>query len=177
MKRLLTPRTLLRPWRDDDLAPYAALSADPLVMEHYPAPYTRAESEESFARIRAHFERHGFGLWVLEIRDDPGFAGFVGLQIPTFETHFTPCIEAGWRLADKYWGKGYATEAARAALAFAFDELGKDEVVAMTVPGNLRSRRVMEKLGMTRDPADDFDHPRLPAGHPLQRHVLYRIRR
>ena len=128
-------------------------------------------------RIEAHFDRHGFGPWVVEIPGVTDCAGFVGLMVPAFEAHFTPCIEIGWRLARPYWGKGYATEAARAALDYAFDTLHADEVVAITVPANRPSRAVMERLGMVYDPAGDFDHPNLPAGHLLQRHVLYRKQR
>jgi RimJ/RimL family protein N-acetyltransferase len=111
----------------------------------------------------------------VEVRGGAAFAGFVGLSVPRFEAHFAPCVEIGWRLAAQHWGHGYATEGARAALAFGFGTLGLEEIVAFTAPRNVRSRRVMEKIGMTYDPADDFDHPLLPEGHPLRRHVLYRI--
>jgi len=143
-------------------------------MEHFPAVLTRAGSDELVDRIEAHFERHGFGLWAVEVVDQVPFIGFVGLAVPSFEAHFTPCVEIGWRLALKSWGRGYATEAARACLAFAFERAGMDALVAMTVPENIRSRRVMERLGMTHDPADDFDHPTLP---DRRRHVLYRLNR
>ena len=146
-------------------------------MEHMPGLLTRAESDAAAARIEEHFAAHGFGLWAVEIPGVAAFAGFVGLSVPRFQAAFTPCVEVGWRLAAAHWGQGYATEGARAALAAAFGELGLEEVVSFTVPGNVASRRVMEKLGMVRDPAEDFDHPALPAGHPLRRHVLYRIRR
>ncbi|MBX7097831.1 MAG: GNAT family N-acetyltransferase [Myxococcaceae bacterium] len=174
---LPTSRVVLRDWRDEDLAPFAALNADPAVMEHFPACLTRAESDALAARIRTRLAARGFGLWALELPGVATFAGFVGLTVPIFEAHFTPCVEIGWRLARVHWGHGYAQEAARAALAFGFDVLDLPEVVALTVPGNARSRRVMEALGMRHDVADDFDHPSLPAGHPLQRHVLYRKRR
>jgi RimJ/RimL family protein N-acetyltransferase len=124
-------------------------------------------------RLITHFDRYGFGLWAVEEAGSKSFIGFAGLSIPPFEAAFTPCVEVGWRLARDHWGKGHATEAARAALTFAFQTLGLREVVAMTVPGNARSWRVMEKLGMRR--TEEFDHPRVPAGHPLRRHVLYRI--
>ncbi|MEL7360932.1 MAG: GNAT family N-acetyltransferase [Bacteroidota bacterium] len=171
-----TPRLRLRWWHDGDLEPFAALNADPRVMEYFPEPLARSESDAVAARIRKHFGTHGFGYWAVEIPDVTPFAGFVGLAAPRFEAHFTPCVEIGWRLATDHWGRGYATEAARAALAYAFETLHLDEVVSMTAVQNVRSRRVMEKIGMTYGPDDDFDHPLLPAGHPLTRHVLYRIR-
>jgi RimJ/RimL family protein N-acetyltransferase len=174
---LRTDRLLLRRWRSDDRVPFAALNADPRVMEHFPATLSRQESDGRAERIEAHFEKHGFGLWAVEISGVASFAGFLGLSIPGFEAHFTPCIEIGWRLAAEYWNHGYATEGARAALAFGFESLQAKEIVSSTVPANVRSRRVMEKLGMTRSPSDDFDHPVLPEGHPLRRHVLYRLAR
>lgn len=172
---LRTERLILRGWRPADIEPFAALNADPGVMEHFPSTLTRAESEALVANIRAHFDQRGFGLWVVEVPGVVDFAGFVGLNVPPFEAPFTPCVEIGWRLARSAWGRGYATEGAAAALDFAFADLGLDEVVSFTVTANERSRRVMERLGMHRSPADDFDHPRLPAGHPLRRHVLYRV--
>jgi RimJ/RimL family protein N-acetyltransferase len=153
------------------------MNADPRVMEHLPAALSRRESDALARRIRAHFAAYGFGLWAVELPDRVEFAGFVGLSVPTFEAHFTPCVEVGWRIAQECQGSGYATEGAGAALAFGFDALGLDEIVSFTVPANRRSRRVMEKLGMVRDPADDFDHPSLAPGHALCRHVLYRLRR
>jgi RimJ/RimL family protein N-acetyltransferase len=153
------------------------MNADPRVVEHLPAALSRGESDALAARIEAHFDQHGFGLWAVEIPDVTPFAGFVGLSVPRFETRFTPCVEIGWRFAAQHWGCGYATEGARAALAFGVEELQLDEIVSFTVPGNVRSRRVMERIGMTHEPADDFDHPALPEGHPLRRHVLYRIAR
>lgn len=174
---LRTKRLVLRAWRESDLEPFAALNADPRVMEHLPAVPSRAESDAAAASIRAHFDQHGFGYWAVEVMGGAPFIGFAGLARPRFEAPFTPCVEIGWRLAAEHWGRGYATEAARGALRFAFDELALDEILAWTVPTNQRSRRVMDKLGMRRDPADDFDHPRLPDDHPLRRHVLYRIGR
>jgi len=170
-------RLLLRPWRESDLEPFAALNADPVVMEHFAKPLDRAESNAFVARIQAHFERHGFGFWAVEVPGVAELVGLCGLAIPTFETHFTPCVEIGWRLARNYWGKGYATEAALMSIQYGVKERKLAEIVAFTVPGNLRPRAVMERIGMTRSPADDFDHPNLPEGHPLRRHVLYRIRR
>ena len=177
MSALVTARLRLRAWRESDLTPFAALNADPDVMRHFPEPLDREASDALVGRIQAHFDRHGFGPWVVEIPGITDCAGFVGLMVSAFEAHFTPCIEIGWRLAKPYWGKGYATEAATAALAYAFDTLQADEVVAITVPTNRPSRAVMERIGMTRDPYGDFDHPNLPEGHVLQRHVLYRKKR
>src|SRR5262245_13161694 len=171
-----TERLILRRWTADDLAPFAAMNADPRVMEYFPECLTREESDGMAARIEARFDELGFGLWAVEIPNVVGFAGYVGLTVPRFESHFTPCIEMGWRLASEHWGHGYATEAARAAVTFGFERLELKEIVAFTVPANVRSRRVMEKIGMTRNPADDFDHPRVPEGHLLRHHVLYRIR-
>ncbi|HEX4561896.1 MAG TPA: GNAT family N-acetyltransferase [Gemmatimonadales bacterium] len=169
-----THRLHLRLWRDEDFPAFAALNADPRVMEYLPRPLDRAESDARAARIRAHFARHGFGLWAVEVPGVADFIGFVGLSVPDFEAHFTPCIEVGWRLAHEHWGQGYATEAARAALDFGFRRLALEEIVSSTVPANRRSRSVMERVGMTRTAADDFDHPVLPEEHPLRRHVLYR---
>jgi ribosomal-protein-alanine N-acetyltransferase len=170
-----TERLKLRRWRERDREPFAALNADPAVMEHFPALLDRDESDALVERIESGFERHGFGLWALELRDGGEFVGFAGLAVPPFEPHFTPAVEVGWRLARSAWGRGYATEAGRAALTFGFEGLGLDEVVSMTAVGNARSRAVMERLGMIHDPTDDFDHPGLPAGDPRRRHVLYRI--
>lgn len=174
---LRTERLVLRGWRDEDRAPFAAMNADPEVMEHFPAPLTTAESDTAVDRIQAHFDEHGWGLWAVEVPGAADFVGFVGLWAPTFEAHFTPCVEVGWRLARSAWGQGFATEGGRAALRYGFDVLGLDEVVSMTSVGNERSRRVMEKLGLTHDPADDFDHPNVPEDSRVRRHVLYRIRR
>jgi RimJ/RimL family protein N-acetyltransferase len=171
-----TPRLVLRPWRDDDLAPFAALNADPVVMEYFPAPLGRAESDALVARFREHAVEHGYAPWAVEVRGGAPFVGYVGLLRPRFEARFTPCVEIGWRLARAHWGRGYATEGARAVLDDAFRRLGLDEVVSFTTAANLRSRAVMERLGMTRAPDDDFDHPIFPPGHRLRRHVLYRTR-
>jgi len=147
---LRTPRLLLRRWRDTDRPPFAALNADPLVMEHFPAPLRPNESDDLVDRIEAGFEERGWGLWAVEV---------------------------GWRLAREHWGRGYATEGAHAALSFGFDELALDEIVSFTTHGNSRSRRVMERLGMRRDPAEDFENPNLPDGDALRPHVLYRLDR
>ena len=173
---LSTPRLLLRPWRDDDVDAFAAMFEDPAVME-FLMPADRAAIDAIVGRVRAHFDRHGYGWWAAELRTTGAFIGFIGLVHIPFEAHFTPAVEVGWRLASAYWGQGYATEGARASLDAAFTQLGLAEIVSITVPANVRSLRVMERIGMTRDPAGDFDHPRLPEGNPLRRHVLYRIGR
>jgi len=170
------PRTLrlvLRQWRDDDGPPFAALNADPEVMQHFPSTLDETESRALAYRCAAQLEVDGYGIWAVEVVESGTFVGFVGLARPRWEASFTPCTEIGWRLARSAWGHGYATEAARAALEVAFGPAELDEVVSFTTVGNTRSRAVMERLGMTR--TEDFDHPRLPDGHPLQRHVLYRL--
>jgi RimJ/RimL family protein N-acetyltransferase len=172
-----TDRLYLRRWVPGDRAPFAAINADPRVMEHFPSVLSRDDSDALAARIEAHFDRYGFGLWAVEIPGIAPFAGFAGLSVPEFEAHFTPCVEIGWRLGAEHWRRGYATEAARAALAFGFETLGLEEIVSFTVSDNLRSRRVMERIGMHRNPADDFDHPALSEGDPLRRHVMYRMTR
>jgi RimJ/RimL family protein N-acetyltransferase len=146
-------------------------------MEYFPSALDRAESDAFADRVEAGFIANGYGLWAVELPGEAEFIGYVGLALQTFEAHFTPAVEVGWRLARNYWGRGFATEAARAAVGDGFDRVGLEEIVSFTVPANIRSVRVMEGLGMKRDPADDFDHPRLPVGHHLRRHVLYRIRR
>jgi RimJ/RimL family protein N-acetyltransferase len=173
---LRTSRLLLRPWRDEDIAAFAEMSADPIVMEYLLSLSHRGLSAEAWAaRARAHWDEHGFGQWVVELPGAASFIGVVGLGEVAYEAPFTPAVEVAWRLARPGWGRGYATEAARAALDYGFDKLGLSEIVALTVPANQRSRRVMQRLGMTRSPEDDFDHPRVPEG-PLKRHVLYRLR-
>ena len=143
-------------------------------MEFFPRVLTRGESDELVGRIEAGFARDGFGLWAVEVREAGEFVGFAGLNPVEFEAPFTPAVEVGWRLARTAWGNGYATEAGRAALEFGFERVGLAEVVSFTTAANRRSRAVMERLGMSRDPADDFEHPSLPPGHPQRPHVLYR---
>jgi ribosomal-protein-alanine N-acetyltransferase len=172
---LRTERLRLRRWRPGDRAPFAALNADPEVMRYFPSALTPEDSDGFIDRIEAGFGRYGFGLWALEVVAAGEFIGFTGLSVPSFDAHFTPAVEIGWRLARSAWGHGYATEAARGALASGFTDYGLDEVVSFTSLANVRSQAVMRRIGMTHDPADDFDHPRLPAGHPLQRHVLWRL--
>jgi RimJ/RimL family protein N-acetyltransferase len=173
--RIETDRLVLRHWQDSDRVTFAALNSDPRVMRFMPAVLSRDESDAVFDRVQAHFKERGFGPFAVTLPPDDAFIGYVGLLVPGFEAHFTPCIEILWRLAAEHWNRGLATEGAQAVVRYAFETLGFDEVVSFTVPENLPSRRVMEKLGMTHDEADDFDHPGLQQGHPLRRHVLYRI--
>jgi RimJ/RimL family protein N-acetyltransferase len=172
---IVTPRLFLRRWKDADREPFARMNADPAVMRFFPSTLTREESDRAVDRVYAHFAEHGFGVWAVEVRDTGAFAGFIGLSKPRFEAHFTPCVEIGWRLAREHQGQGLATEGARATVEFAFGRLGLTDLVSFTVPANLPSRHVMEKIGMTHDARDDFDHPDIPVGHPLRRHVLYRL--
>ncbi len=169
-----TQRLILRDWTDADFAPFAELNADPDVMRYLRAPLDRAESDALAERIATGLCENGWGLWAVEVAGGAPFIGFVGLAMQNFEAQFTPAVEVGWRLGRSSWGQGYAVEAARAALDLGFGA-GLDEVVSMTSVTNRKSRRVMEKLGMTHNPADDFEHPALPEGHPLRAHVLYRI--
>ena len=172
---LRTERLVLRRWRESDREPFGALNADPAVMERLPAPLTRDESDAMIDRIEAGFEERGYGLWAVEVIDGPPCVGFVGLNDAGFDAPFTPTVEVGWRLAREAWGHGFATEAARATLADGFTRVRLDEIVSFTTPGHARSRAVMERIGMSRDPADDFGHPRFPPGHRLHDHVLYRL--
>lgn len=176
-RELRTPRLLLRRWRSADAAPFAEINGDPRVAEHLPGTMTRTERDALIARIEAGFESRGFDVWAVEAPGVCDLAGFVGLTVPRRTLPFSPCVEIGWRLAPAVQGRGYASEAARAALDFGFGALGLAEIVSFTVPANVRSIAVMERIGMTRDPAGDFDHPALPVGHRLRRHVLYRARR
>ncbi len=170
-----TERLLLRGWQDSDRAPWAAMNADPRVREFFPETLDRAESDASLDRLHAHIATHGFGFWALEEKASGEFIGFTGLIRTPFAAPFTPCVEIGWRLARPCWGEGYACEAARASLDDGFGRLGLAEIVSCAVTGNLRSRRVMERIGMRHDPGGDFLHPNMPPGHKLQHHVLYRI--
>lgn len=175
---LQTDRLLLREWRAEDRDPFAALNADAEVMRHFRSTLTRDESDSLADGAAAHLVEHGWGLWAVEVISTGTFIGFTGLNRPSFDAHFTPAIEVGWRLARAAWGFGYATEAARAAVDVAFDPvggLGLAEVVSFTTVDNARSRAVMRRLGMTHDPADDFDSPSLPPGHPQRPHVLHRL--
>jgi RimJ/RimL family protein N-acetyltransferase len=170
-----TERLLLRRWREADLAPFAALNADPEVRAYLQGPVTRTQSDASAQIIEADLERRGWGLWAVEVVETAEFIGFVGLAEATFSAPFTPSVEVGWRLARPAWGHGYATEAARAALRFGFQEVELTEILSFTATINLRSRAVMERIGMQRDLNGDFDHPFVPKGDPLRPHVLYRL--
>ena len=174
---LETIRLILRPWREADRAPFAAINADPVVMEYMPHTLSVEESDGLVNDIEAHVRQHGYGRFAVEPRGEARFIGYIGLAISDFQAPFTPCVEIAWRLAQRYWNRGLATEGAQRVLEYAFDTLRLKEVVSFTIPSNLRSRRVMEKLGMTYDPRDDFDHPKLPPGHPMRHHVLYRLTR
>ncbi|MEJ8654449.1 GNAT family N-acetyltransferase [Streptomyces sp. MS1.AVA.3] len=173
MSELRTERLLLRGWRESDLAPWAAMNADPEVRAHFPEVLTREQSEASVARFQAALEARGWGWWAVEVRATGEFIGFTGLD-PVEEAMPFTGVEAGWRLARPAWGHGYATEAAEAALAYGFTTLALPEILAVTTTTNLRSQAVMRRIGMTRNPADDFDDPGVPDG-PLRRSVVYRI--
>ncbi|NOL44439.1 GNAT family N-acetyltransferase [Kribbella sandramycini] len=177
MADLTTDRLLLRQWRESDKEPFAALNADPVVMEHFLKPVSREDSDALVDYTAAKIADQGWGLWAVEVRETGEFIGFTGLAVPRFDAPFLPGVEIGWRLAKAAWGNGYATEAARAALGYGFGPAGMTEILSFTATTNLPSQRVMQKIGMTRDEAGDFDHPRIPPGHRLQRHVLYRISR
>jgi RimJ/RimL family protein N-acetyltransferase len=174
---LRTGRLILRRWRESDLDPFARLSGNPHVMRFFDRTRTRDECAAFIERTRQTIDNYGFGIWALELIDGDPFIGFVGFFRTSEEFSFGPAVEIGWRLAEAHWGKGYAPEAAQAALADAFSRLDTDEIIAMTAIGNLPSRRVMEKLGMGHDPAETFDHPRIPVGNPARGHVLYRLSR
>lgn len=173
---LRTKRLILRRWTANDIAPFAALNADPVVMERFPSTLTLDQTKSFVAAAEAHFEREGFGLWAAELIETGEMIGFVGLSIPKFEAHFTPCVEIGWRLAHKHWGQGFAPEGAHEVLNDGFTRLKLEQIVSFTSTLNSNSIRVMEKIGMKRDPSEDFDHPRVEEGHHLRRHVLYRIK-
>ena len=173
VERLETGRLILRRWREEDRVSFRRMNADPRVMEFMPKVLEAAESDALMDRMERHFEEHGFGLFAVELKGDGEFIGFVGLSVPGFEAAFMPAVEIGWRLAAEYWGQGLATEAAREALRYAFDVVGLASVVSFTVPANVRSLRVMERIGMQM--VGEFEHPRLPVGHVLRRHLLYRV--
>jgi RimJ/RimL family protein N-acetyltransferase len=168
-------RVRLRRWRDEDREAFASMNADGRVMEFFRGRLSRVESDAMVDHINDHFGKHDFGLWAIEVPGVAPFVGFAGLAWARFSAHFTPCVEVGWRLAFEHWGRGYATEASRLALRYGFGALALSEIVSFTSATNHRSRAVMERLGMRRDPADDFDYPSFPEGHPLRRHVLYRL--
>lgn len=175
MTELRTDRLMLRHWRPEDRAPFADLNDDPEVMAHFPSHQTREQSDAMADRIGTFLDERGWGLWAVEVAESGEFAGFTGLAIPRFDAAFMPAVEIGWRLARGAWGRGIASEAARASMHHGFSVLGLDEIVAMIVPGNVRSQAVATRLGMVRDESADFDHPLIPEGSPLRRHWLYRI--
>lgn len=170
---LIGPRVKLRSWRDTDCEPFVAMNADAKVMEFFPQLFTPAQSFAAFERLKKRIEDRGWGLWVVDIRDE--FAGFTGLAEPTFEAPFTPCVEIGWRFHTRFWGQGYALESARLALRFGFENLRLEEIVSFTARINKRSERLMQRLGMMAYPRYDFEHPKIPPGHPVRDHVFYRI--
>jgi RimJ/RimL family protein N-acetyltransferase len=171
-----TDRLVLRGWRDDDHDAFASMNADPELMRYFPDALTRQQSDAMFDRMQAVLESQGWGLWAIERQDTAELIGFTGLAVPSYDLPFNPCVEVGWRLARSAWGRGFATEAAREALRVGVDELGLPEVVSFTSVPNTRYQAVMERIGMTRDPGGDFEHPAVPPGDPLRHHVLYRIR-
>ena len=175
MIHLETDRMLLRDWSGDDLEPFAAMNADEKVMEFYPATVSREDSDALAMRLQQDMDVIGFGHYAVEVKSTGDFIGYVGISQVRFPADFAPALEIGWRLAAESWGHGYATEAARACMVHAFSQFEIPDLVSFTTRGNTRSIAVMERIGMLRNPADDFEHPNLPAGHPLRPHVLYRI--
>jgi RimJ/RimL family protein N-acetyltransferase len=175
VRQLRTERLLLRPWRAEDREPFAVMNADPAVMEYFPATLSRDKSDALAERIDSDIQRLGYGFWAVEILGEAPFIGFVGIVAANSDMPFSPAIEIGWRLAKEHWGRGFASEGARAAADFGFAELSLEQIVALTAAENVRSRRVMERLGMRRDPAEDFLYPTLAADDPIAPHVLYRV--
>ena len=174
--KIKTKRLILRPWQEEDFEAFADLNADPKVMEYFPSPLSRKESDDLAKHISLKMQEQGWGLWAVSVPEVAPFIGFIGLAVPTFSAHFTPAVEIGWRLASKFWGQGYATEGALEVLKYGFTELSLKEIVSFTATGNKPSRKVMERIGMHTDLADDFNHPKLAEGNRLQRHVLYRLK-
>jgi RimJ/RimL family protein N-acetyltransferase len=172
---LETKRLILRTWHDDDIDPMTLINQDPKVCEFLLGVGDRKATIAGAERINKHFQDHGFSLYAVELKSTHEMIGWTGLMIPSFESHFTPAVEIGWRLASEHWNKGYATEAATAVLDYAFTTLNLNEVVSFTVVNNKASRRVMEKIGLQHNSHDDFDHPKISIEHPLSRHVLYRL--
>jgi RimJ/RimL family protein N-acetyltransferase len=170
-----TDRLILRAWKEEDLLPFSQLNADPQVMEHFPKLMSLSETESMIKVIHQRQLEHGFCLFATELKTTGDFIGFIGLNIPNYQTPFSPFVEIGWRLAAKFWNQGYATEGALATLKYGFQTLNLKEIVSFTATTNLTSQRVMEKIGMTRDLDGDFEHPSLDKNHRLARHVLYRV--
>jgi len=171
-----TARLILRQWRPEDRGPFAALNADPVVMEHFPSTLTRAESDAYADRAEAGITANGYGLFAVEVKGGAPFIGYVGLTALNPAVPYAPAIEIGWRLARDAWGHGYASEAASAVLRHGFEVLDLDEIVSITATTNLRSAAVMQRIGLLADPSKDFEHPVLPEGHRLRRHVYYSLR-
>lgn len=176
MTSIKTDRLILRPWREEDFKPFAKLNADARVMEYFPSTLSSEESDKVAKRIQRKIEEKGWGLWAVSVPGIAEFIGFIGLNDVDFPAPFAPAVEIGWRIDFDYWGKGYATEGAMACLKYGFETLSLNEIVSFTAVQNTRSRAVMERIGMHRDPKDDFDHPKLPEGHQLKKHVLYRLK-
>jgi RimJ/RimL family protein N-acetyltransferase len=174
-KLLNTQRLTLRRWQESDFAPFAAMNADPEIMQYFPAVLNAEQTKTMIEKIEASFDKKGFGLWAIEVNDTKKFVGFAGLSEPNFVAPFTPCVEIGWRVATEFWGQGYAPEAAKEILTDAFKRLNLSEVVSFTAKANSNSIRVMRKLGMTRTPEDDFFHPSIDKEDRLAEHVLYRL--
>lgn len=173
--RIETPRLILREWKDEDLIPFAKLNADPVVMEHFPNTLTLEQTQTMIETLKTRFKNDGFSFFAVELKSTGEFIGMTGLNKPGYQTPFTPCVEVGWRIAKEFWNKGYATEAAKASLDFGFNTLGLDKIASFTAVENVKSQRIMDKIGMIRDHAGDFDHPNVPKDHRLCRHVLYWI--
>ena len=176
-KQIETERLLLRAWRAEDIEPYYQINQDAKVIEYLRGALSLNEAEQFINKTNGHLEQRGYTLWAVELKSTAELLGFIGLNYADWEAAFTPAVEIGWRLGSQYWGKGYATEGARACLDFAFNQVGLDEVVSFTVPMNKKSIAVMERIGMRRDMAGDFCHPKLALDHPLSKHILYRISR
>jgi len=170
---ITTERLGLRRWTEDDYLPFAKMNKDKEVMQYFPSLLTDEETTAMINRINLHFEKHGFGLFALEKLSTKEFIGYTGFMVPSFESSFTPCVEIGWRLRKEDWGKGYATEAAKACLRYGFEVLGFKKIYSFTSTINLRSEKVMQSIGMIKE--GEFDHPKIALDHPLCRHVLYTI--
>ena len=172
-----TERLILRPWREEDFEPFAKMNSDPRVMEYFPSILSHHESDDLAKRLSTKLQEQGWGLWAVSVLGISDFIGFIGLSEPSFNAHFTPAVEVGWRLAYDFWGKGYATEGALEALRYGFETLNLNQIVSFTAVQNRRSIEVMKRIGLHHDPVDDFNHPKLAEGHILRRHVLYRLNR
>lgn len=177
MPSLQTERLLLRDWHTEDANPFFEMNSSPNVMRYFPKTLSREESDQMIVRLQNHISENGFGFFAVESRATHEFMGFIGLVNTSFTSHFTPCTEVGWRLAEKFWNQGFATEGAKKMLQFGFTDLNLPEIVSLTAVPNIPSRRVMEKIGMTRDVHGDFIHPRVSEGHPMAKHVLYRLKK